>query len=335
MTDQADTALLRLLQLCSGTLPIGGFTYSQGIEWAVECDWITDQASLTDWLTDLIDTSLAQVEIPVLVRLYRACEHDNAKVLAYWSDWLMASREARELRDKERNRGRALTSLLVDLDIPSAAEWRDTLAIHANSAFGAVRAAAEHLRKDGGSVVLVSSAAARLGLANHEAIAAAKGADVIVLDHHLAGADLPDCVAVVNPNRQDEDGELGHLCAASVVFLMLVEAGRHLNPEGLLVVEVGSAAPALLEQRPDLPFSWPGFERGGEGVFLLTAEQIEAYMEKNLVNIIGGCCGTTPAHIRAMVERLQAEGARPAARAPEWVPSLASAYQAINFAGPR
>jgi NAD(P)-dependent dehydrogenase (short-subunit alcohol dehydrogenase family) len=55
-------------------------------------------------------------------------------------------------------------------------EWRETLAVHANSAFGAVRAAAEHLRKEGGSVVLVSSAAARLGLANHEAIAAAKGA---------------------------------------------------------------------------------------------------------------------------------------------------------------
>ena len=58
----------------------------------------------------------------------------------------------------------------------SVEEWSDTLAIHANSAFGAVRAAAEHLRKEGGSVVLVSSAAARLGLANHEAIAAAKGA---------------------------------------------------------------------------------------------------------------------------------------------------------------
>jgi len=55
-------------------------------------------------------------------------------------------------------------------------EWQDTLAVHANSAFGAVRAAAEHMRRDGGAVVLMSSAAARLGLANHEAIAAAKGA---------------------------------------------------------------------------------------------------------------------------------------------------------------
>lgn len=67
------------------------------------------------------------------------------------------------------------------------------------------------------------------GTLSHEAIAAAQGADVIVLDHHLGGETLPDCVAVVNPNRQDESGDLAHLCAAAVVFLMLVEAGRQLR----------------------------------------------------------------------------------------------------------
>ncbi len=67
------------------------------------------------------------------------------------------------------------------------------------------------------------------GTLSHEPIAAAKGADVIVLDHHLGGETLPDCVAVVNPNRQDESGDLGYLCAAGVVFLMLVEAGRQLR----------------------------------------------------------------------------------------------------------
>ncbi len=70
------------------------------------------------------------------------------------------------------------------------------------------------------------------GTLSHEPIAAAKGADVIVLDHHLGGETLPDCVAVVNPNRQDEDGDLGYFCAAGVVFLMLVEAGRQLRQAG-------------------------------------------------------------------------------------------------------
>jgi len=71
------------------------------------------------------------------------------------------------------------------------------------------------------------------GTLSHGPIAAAKGADVIVLDHHLAEAELPDCVAVVNPNRQDEDGSLGHLCAAAVVFLVLVDLNRRLRAEGI------------------------------------------------------------------------------------------------------
>ena len=70
------------------------------------------------------------------------------------------------------------------------------------------------------------------GTLSHDALAAAENADVIVLDHHLGGETLPPAVAVVNPNRQDEDGALGHLCAAAVVFLFLVEAGRRLKSQG-------------------------------------------------------------------------------------------------------
>ncbi len=71
------------------------------------------------------------------------------------------------------------------------------------------------------------------GTLSHEPIAAAQGAEVVVLDHHLGGETLPDCHAVVNPNRQDESGDLAHLCAATVVFLMLVEAGRQLREAGV------------------------------------------------------------------------------------------------------
>lgn len=69
------------------------------------------------------------------------------------------------------------------------------------------------------------------GTLSHEPIAAT-GCDVIVLDHHLGAETLPPALAVVNPNRQDEDGSLGHLCAASVVFLLLVEANRQLRGTG-------------------------------------------------------------------------------------------------------
>ena len=69
------------------------------------------------------------------------------------------------------------------------------------------------------------------GTLSHDPIAAA-GCDVIVLDHHLGTDTLPPAVAVVNPNRHDETGDLAHLCAASVVFLMLVEANRRLRSRG-------------------------------------------------------------------------------------------------------
>ena len=77
------------------------------------------------------------------------------------------------------------------------------------------------------------------GTLSHDAIAAAEGADVLVLDHHLGGETLPPALAVVNPNRQDESGDLGHLCAAAVVFLMLVEANRQMR-------EAGAAGPDLM-----------------------------------------------------------------------------------------
>ncbi|OAN74435.1 single-stranded-DNA-specific exonuclease RecJ [Sulfitobacter sp. EhC04] len=70
------------------------------------------------------------------------------------------------------------------------------------------------------------------GTLSHGPVAAAAGADVVILDHHLGGETLPEALAVVNPNRQDEDGTLAHLCAAGVVFLMLVEAGRQLREAG-------------------------------------------------------------------------------------------------------
>lgn len=71
------------------------------------------------------------------------------------------------------------------------------------------------------------------GTLSHEPVAAAAPADVVILDHHLGGETLPPAHACVNPNRQDEPGDLGHLCAASVVFLMLVEANRQLRAEGV------------------------------------------------------------------------------------------------------
>ena len=72
------------------------------------------------------------------------------------------------------------------------------------------------------------------GTLSHGPIAAAieAGADVIVADHHIAGETLPDCTAVVNPNRHDDESGLGQLCAAGVAFLLLAATNRVLRKSG-------------------------------------------------------------------------------------------------------
>ncbi len=77
----------------------------------------------------------------------------------------------------------------------SEEEWRKTLAANLDSAFAVVRAGAKAMRKEGGSIVLMSSAAARVGLANHEAIAAAK-AGVIGLGRSAAATYAPNGIRV-------------------------------------------------------------------------------------------------------------------------------------------
>lgn len=67
------------------------------------------------------------------------------------------------------------------------------------------------------------------------AIAAAveAGADVVVIDHHQVGGELPVCAGIVNPNREDDLSGQGHLCAAGVAFLVLVQVSRLLGQSGL------------------------------------------------------------------------------------------------------
>lgn len=108
---------LRLFQLTSPTLPVGGFTYSQGLEWAVEAGWVKDAPDLERWLEGLLAHSVATLELPILLRLYQGIADADQLSTVRWCIYLLASRETLELRREERQRGTALAKLLPNLDI--------------------------------------------------------------------------------------------------------------------------------------------------------------------------------------------------------------------------
>jgi urease accessory protein len=113
----SDLALYRLFQLISPSLPIGGFTYSQGLEWAVEAQWVSDRVSMQDWLDNMLMNSVATLELPVLDRYSQTLKSNNKQQLVALSELLYSSRETKELRAEEKQRGQALYTLLKQLDI--------------------------------------------------------------------------------------------------------------------------------------------------------------------------------------------------------------------------
>lgn len=112
-----ELALLGLLQLVSPALPIGAFAFSQGLESAFELDWVRDEASLTEWLSGVLEDGLTRCELPVLVRLNEAFAQADSKSIAEWDEWLAATRETAELAAEDSRLGASLKRLLGSLDL--------------------------------------------------------------------------------------------------------------------------------------------------------------------------------------------------------------------------
>jgi single-stranded-DNA-specific exonuclease len=109
--------------------------------------------------------------------------------------------------------------------------------------YGPNAAAIELLIQEGAKLIVTVDC----GTTSFEPLAAALrfNTDVLVIDHHQADAELPKVKAVVNPNRQDDLSGLGHLCAAGVVFLVLVATTRELRGRGAYAGDL--AEPDLLQ----------------------------------------------------------------------------------------
>jgi urease accessory protein len=106
---------IRLLQLASPSLPVGAYSYSQGLEAAVEAGLVTNAASAQRWIGDLLVLSMGGMEAPVLLRLIAAWKERDSQAAARWNAELVASRESAELRAETLQMGYSLRNLLRDL----------------------------------------------------------------------------------------------------------------------------------------------------------------------------------------------------------------------------
>ncbi|HEU4845572.1 MAG TPA: urease accessory UreF family protein [Burkholderiaceae bacterium] len=114
------SALLNLLQFASPALPIGAYSYSQGLEAALENGMVRDAASARAWIARHLHDVVAQWEAPVCWRLMRAYARRDAQAVAEWTERFIASRDSAEFRAETIQMGYSLARLIAELDIADA-----------------------------------------------------------------------------------------------------------------------------------------------------------------------------------------------------------------------
>jgi urease accessory protein len=117
------THLARLLQLASPALPVGAYSYSQGLEAAIEAGIVRDAASTQAWISDVLELSVASMEAPILLRLMQAWSQADTTAIDYWNALFLASRESAELRAETVQMGYSLTRLLNEINEHDASSF--------------------------------------------------------------------------------------------------------------------------------------------------------------------------------------------------------------------
>ena len=111
-TTAADTTLLRLLWLASPALPVGGFSYSEGLEAAVEAGLVNNETTAGDWLLAQLNLVLARCEGPVVAQALPAWQRGDVATITTLNDWLLHTRETAEQRLQAEQMGRSLVAWL-------------------------------------------------------------------------------------------------------------------------------------------------------------------------------------------------------------------------------
>lgn len=113
-------SLLHLLQLSSPSLPVGAYSYSQGLEAAMERRLAHDEVSARAWITAALQEVVARFEAPVLWRLLQAWSARDAELVRFWSEHFLAARDTAEFRAETIQMGYSLAKLATDLQLGDA-----------------------------------------------------------------------------------------------------------------------------------------------------------------------------------------------------------------------
>ena len=113
-------SLLHLLQLSSPSLPVGAYSYSQGLEAAMESRLVHDESSAHAWISTALQDVVARFEAPVLWRLLQAWSTRDAELVSFWSERFLAARDTAEFRAETIQMGYSLAKLATDLQLGDA-----------------------------------------------------------------------------------------------------------------------------------------------------------------------------------------------------------------------
>ena len=115
-------SLLQLIWLASPALPVGGFSYSEGLETAVERAGVATESIAADWLSDQLHLSLARGDLGVIAQAIPAWRAGNLKAVQALNSWVLQTRETSELRAQAEQMGRSLLEWLRNHHSVSAAQ---------------------------------------------------------------------------------------------------------------------------------------------------------------------------------------------------------------------
>lgn len=120
-------ALLPLIWLASPALPVGGFSYSEGLEAAVEWAGVSDADSAAAWLLDQLHLSLARSDMPAMALAMVAWREGDLAQVARLNQWLLTTRETAEMRQQTEQMGRSMVDWMRNLNLATAQlEWLAT-----------------------------------------------------------------------------------------------------------------------------------------------------------------------------------------------------------------